>query len=157
MAERVSSERFIGRARELAALDADSGAVLIAGDAGVGKSRLVGELERRAVAAGKLVLIGECVELAEGELPYGAIVSALRPALRDGVGLDALSDGERDVLAPLWPELGARDGAVAPSPGAGQGRVFALLLALLVRLAEERGVVFVIEDLHWADRSTRDF
>ncbi|MCW2954437.1 MAG: transcriptional regulator, LuxR family, partial [Conexibacter sp.] len=158
MPGRVSSERFVGRAEELSALDADSGAVLVAGDAGVGKSRLVGELERRGRAAGRLVLIGECVELAEGELPYAAIVSALRPVLRDGDALDALSEGERRELAPLWPELAALDGAATPaSPGGGQGRVFALLLALLVRLAEERPVVFVIEDLHWADRSTRDF
>ncbi|ADB48839.1 helix-turn-helix transcriptional regulator [Conexibacter woesei] len=161
MPERVSAERFVGRADELTALDADSGLVLIAGDAGVGKSRLVGELERRARAAGKLVLVGECVELAEGELPYAAIVSALRPVLRQGEALDALSAGERRELAPLWPELGQLGGAAvdaAPaSTGARQGRVFALLLALLVRLAEERPVVFVIEDLHWADRSTRDF
>ena len=163
MSERVSAERFVGRADELTALDADSGLVLIAGDAGVGKSRLVGELERRARAAGKLVLVGECVELAEGELPYAAIVSALRPVLREGEALDALSASERRELAPLWPELARRDGAAnaadgAPaSTGAGQGRVFALLLALLAQLAEERPVVFVVEDLHWADRSTRDF
>ena len=166
MPERVSSERFVGRAQELAALDADGGAALIAGDAGVGKSRLVGELERRARAAGKLVLVGECVELAEGELPYAAIVAALRPLLHGRGGDDgadafaALSAGERRELAPLWPEL-ARDAdadAAAPaSHGAGQGRVFALLLALLLHLAERQPVVFVVEDLHWADRSTRDF
>ena len=161
MPERVASERFVGRAAELAALEADGGAVLVAGDAGVGKSRLVGELERRATVAGKLVLIGECVELAEGELPYAAIVTALRPALRDGAALDALSPTERRELAPLWPELSgeAHDAGAAATPtqGAGQGRLFALLLALLLRLAQERPVVFVLEDLHWADRSTRDF
>jgi len=160
MPERVSSERFVGRAAELAALEADGGAVLVAGDAGVGKSRLIGELERRARAAGKLVLVGECVELAEGELPYAPIVSALRPLLRgrDGDALDALSDAEWRELAPLWPELAPGGEARAPgAPGAGQGRVFALLLALLVRLSERQPVVFVVEDLHWADRSTRDF
>src|SRR5689334_20806776 len=103
MPERVASERFVGRAAELAALEADGGVVLVTGDAGVGKSRLIGELERRATAAGKLVLIGECVELADGELPYAAIVTALRPALRDGDALDALSPSERRELAPLWP------------------------------------------------------
>ncbi|MDW5598346.1 AAA family ATPase, partial [Conexibacter stalactiti] len=174
MRERVSSERFVGRAPELAALDADSGAVLIAGDAGVGKSRLVAELAQRARAGGRLVLIGECVELAEGELPYGAIVAALRPLLREPAVRELLSAAERRELAPLWPELGRLEGdapaapatasaagapaADAPAPPvAGQGRVFALLLALLGALAERQPVVVVIEDLHWADRSTRDF
>ena len=67
---RVASERFVGREGELEALGEDSGAVVIAGDAGVGKSRLVAELERRATADGKFVLVGECLELTDGELPY---------------------------------------------------------------------------------------
>ena len=70
---RVASERFIGREEELEALGEDSGAVVIAGDAGVGKSRLIAELERRAIADGKFVLVGECVELTDGELPYAAV------------------------------------------------------------------------------------
>ncbi|HEY5316940.1 MAG TPA: AAA family ATPase, partial [Solirubrobacteraceae bacterium] len=153
----VSSERFVGRERELAALEGESGVVLIAGDAGVGKSRLVAELERRARAEGKLVLIGECLELTDGELAYAPIVAALRPVLREDGVLEALTAAERGALARLWPELGPADaGGVGPEESS-QARVFALLLELLTALGSERPVVFIVEDLHWADPSTRDF
>jgi class 3 adenylate cyclase/tetratricopeptide (TPR) repeat protein len=154
----VSSERFVGRERELAALEGESGAVLIAGDAGVGKSRLVAELERRARAEGKRVLVGECLELTDGELAYAPIVAALRPVLREQGALAALTALDRAELARLWPELGPGAGAGGIEPeGSSQARVFALLLALFTRLASERPVVFIVEDLHWADHSTRDF
>ena len=157
-AARVSSERFVGRQDELTALEDESGAVLIAGDAGVGKSRLVAELERRARANGKLVLIGECLELTDGELPYAPIVAGLRPVLRDRHALEVLSVAERGELARLWPELGpVGPEAGSDGDGSSQARVFALLLDLIMRLGNERPVVFIVEDLHWADRSTRDF
>src|ERR1700750_1956570 len=85
---RVARERFVGREGELEALGEDSGAVVIAGDAGVGKSRLVAELERRAISEGKFVLVGECVELTDGELPYAAVVSALRSVLHHDLAAD---------------------------------------------------------------------
>jgi class 3 adenylate cyclase/tetratricopeptide (TPR) repeat protein len=155
---RVSSDRFVGRENELTALAGESGAVLLAGDAGVGKSRLVAELERRARADGKLVLIGECLELTDGELPYAPIVAGLRPVLRDRAAVEVLNVAERRELARLWPELGPADDLTAGNgEGSSQARVFALLLELLMRLGNERPVLFVVEDLHWADRSTRDF
>ena len=154
----VSSERFVGRASELTALDAESGVVLIAGDAGVGKSRLVGEVERRASAEGKLVLIGECFELTEGELPYGPIVAALRPVLGQPELVDSFSIHDRSELARLWPELAPPDTAAARNGHtSSQDRIFAVLLQVLTRLALERPLVLIVEDLHWADRSTRDF
>lgn len=148
----------MGREAELAAVESVSGTVVIAGDAGVGKSRLVEELERRARAEGKVVLIGECLDVTEGELPYAPIVTALRPVLSQGEVRDALSEGERAELARLWPELGQVGAAAAgDGDGSSQARVFGLLLGLLTRLGGERPVLFIIEDLHWADRSTRDF
>ena len=148
MAVLVSSERFVGRAQELAALQDASGTVVIAGDAGVGKSRRVAELERRAQAHGKLVLLGECLELTDGELAYAPIVSAPRPVLRDGGVLDPLSDYERRELARLWPERGPETTPPGPaSQGSSQARVFSLLLGLLRRLGEGRPVVFVVEDV----------
>src|SRR5262249_26076581 len=147
---RVSSERFVGRVGELEVLGAESGAVVIAGDAGVGKSRLVAELERRAVADGKHVLIGECLELADGELPYAPIVSALRPVIDEA---DVFSASERQELSRLWPELGSGHEAGTEPDHSNQARIFALLLRLLSALARDRPVVFVVEDLHWADRS----
>ena len=57
--------------------------VLLAGESGIGKSRLIGELTGRARTRGATVLTGECLELAEGELPYAPIVEALRSLVRD--------------------------------------------------------------------------
>jgi hypothetical protein len=82
MAQRISSPLFVGRTAELAAFDrllgraagGDGAALLIAGEAGIGKSRLVAELEVRVTELGALVLVGECVDLAEGELAFAPIV-----------------------------------------------------------------------------------
>ena len=166
MGRQVSSPDFVGRAGELAALDAavrqsiagEGAAVLIAGEAGVGKTRLVAELEGRARDAGALVLVGECIDLADAELPYAPIVGALRAVIRERAGDDALVGAGREELARLWPELGAasRSERLGGTPSSGQARLFELVLGLLSRLAAEQPLVLVVEDLHWADRSTRD-
>ena len=162
---RVSSPTFVGRAEQLAAFDhalaraaaEEPRALLVAGESGVGKSRLVAEYGERARAAGARVLTGDCVELGDGELPYAPIVGALRELQRES-GTDAvieLAGQGRPELARLLPEAGepaaARDGEFA------QARLFEVLLALLGRVADEAPLVLVIEDLHWADRATRDF
>ena len=162
MATRMTSARFVGRSAQLAELEAAlrdaaerrPSLALIAGESGVGKSRLAGELVDRARASGALVLAGDCVELGEGELPYAPLLGALRPLLRDGhPALDALPDPLRAALAAILPGFGER-----PADGeASQASVFEALLALLDALAEERTVLLVIEDLHWADSSTRSF
>jgi DNA-binding NarL/FixJ family response regulator len=166
VATRVSSSRFVGREPELAELEQllDEAAggraqmALVTGESGMGKTRLVDELAARASAGGARVLFGECIELAAGELPYAPIVSALRPLARRGdPALDAIGAARAD-LAQLLPELGppiargADIGNVTP-----QARLFEALLALLDRLGSEAPVVLVVEDLHWADPSTRDF
>jgi DNA-binding CsgD family transcriptional regulator/tetratricopeptide (TPR) repeat protein len=157
---------MIGRAAELQQLedalrDAASGRpslAFVAGDSGVGKTRLVSELLRRAGAAGAEVLSGDAVELGEGEVPYAALMSALRPLSRDGhPSLDALHPRDRAELARLLPGLAgaapADDGPDTPA----QGRLFEAVLALLDRLGSEAPVVLALEDLHWADPSTRAF
>jgi predicted ATPase len=86
MGGRVSSQELVGRTAELALLtdlvrraaDGEGGAALVLGEAGIGKSRLVGEFGRAARQADALVLVGECVDLADAELPYAPIVAALR-------------------------------------------------------------------------------
>ena len=162
MATRMSSARFVGRAGELAeleaalrdAVDRRSSLVLLAGESGVGKSRLVDELIGRARSLDAVVLAGDCVELGEGELPYAPLLGALRPLLRDGhPALDALPDPLRAALAAVLPGFG--DGAAGGE--APQASVFEALLALLEGLADERPLLLVIEDLHWADSSTRSF
>src|SRR5918995_6792652 len=113
MAARVSSSRLIGRAAELAELEAAlaeaaggrPSIVFLAGESGVGKSRLLAELERGAGEDGTLVLAGDCVDLGESELPYVPLVAALRPLARSGD--PALTDELRAAVAPLLPGTAA--------------------------------------------------
>jgi DNA-binding CsgD family transcriptional regulator len=159
---RVSSSRLIGREAELAELEAalaDAAAerpsfAIVAGESGVGKTRLLSELETRARESGALVLSGDCVDLGESELPYVPLVAALRPLARSGD--PALTDSLRAAVAPLMPGLGAApDPGESGDDGGAQARLFEGLLALLEALGTERPVLLLIEDLHWADRSTR--
>jgi DNA-binding CsgD family transcriptional regulator len=159
---------MIGRTAELAELEAamtDAAAgrpslVFVAGESGVGKTRILDEAARRAKSAGGRLLSGDCVELGEGELPYAPIVAALRPLARDGdPALDALPDGARAELTRLLPGLGLPSIPPVESEdvGAAQSRLFEALISLLDELGSDNGVVLMIEDLHWADRSTRNF
>ncbi|MET8987661.1 AAA family ATPase [Nonomuraea wenchangensis] len=155
------SPLFVGRARELAVLrdalgEARAGVsatVLVGGEAGVGKTRLLGEFADRADDA--LVLVGGCLELGTEGLPFAPFTAVLRGLVRrlgrDGVAA-LVPGGATSGLARLLPEFGepGREGAEA------RARLFELVLGLLERLAEERPVALVIEDAHWADRSTRD-
>jgi predicted ATPase/DNA-binding CsgD family transcriptional regulator len=162
---RVTSSRFIGRTRELAELeaalrDASDGRpslAFIAGESGVGKTRLLKELERHALTAGARVMSGDCVSLGEDELPYAPIVAALRSLTRDGDPvLDELGPATRAGLASLIPQLADPDAqAAGDRDDPAQGRVFEALLTLLDRLGRESPIVLAIEDLHWADASTR--
>src|SRR6185312_3919671 len=107
---RVSSATFVGRAAELGVLegalaragDETPAFAFVAGESGVGKSRLVAEFEARATDAGARVLIGHCLELGGTVIPYAPLVDALRPVARElaecGSDLE-LPDGTRAALA----------------------------------------------------------
>src|SRR4051794_19317904 len=168
MARRMSSPDLIGREAEMAALEAaldgacdgDAALILVAGEAGVGKTRLLRELGRRAHERNAAVLVGDCVALQGGEFSYAPIVGALRdvsgPAVRNA--LDALPTNARSELGRLIPELS--ENAEPPAPVGqrfAQGRLFELLLAFLRHIADVTPVLLLIEDAHWADSSTRDF
>src|SRR3954465_14069296 len=166
VATRVTSSRMVGRTAELQQLeaalaDASSGRpslAFVAGDSGVGKTRLVNELLRHAEVAGAQVLSGDAVELGEGEVPYAALTSALRPPAPDGhPSLDALHPRDRAELARLLPGLAGAAPAEDSIDTPAQGRLFEAVLGLLDRLGSEAPVVLVLEDLHWADPSTRAF
>ena len=132
--------------------------VLLGGDSGVGKTRLVGELEQRLAGEDALVLRGEGVEQGETELPYAPLLSALRPLVRErDPALDLLSPGSRSQLAALLPGSTTADRRSRPRDGTGQLRLFEALLELLDLLSERSRCVLVLEDMHWADRSTRTF
>ena len=169
---RVSSPVFVGRATELDRLCRALGDArarrpatrLVVGEAGIGKTRLVAEFMIRARASGAHVLVGDCLQLGDTGLPYAPFVGALRPVLRSlpPDELDRLVGPGRAELAHLLPDLGPP----APRPLAGpdasvsavaaQARLFEIVFALLRRLADECPLVLVLEDLHWADSSTRD-
>ncbi len=163
MSARVTSSRLVGRTGELAECeaalrDAAEGfpsVIALGGDSGVGKSRLLAELEERN-NAGVRFLRGECVELGGGELPYAPLIGALRELTRCGDVLERLSAGARGELAALMPALG-EPSAERRDDQSAQLRLFEALLELLELLGEEGPVALVIEDMHWADRSTRAF
>jgi predicted ATPase len=165
MGGRVASPTFVGRVEELELLEAargraadgDPAVVLVGGEAGVGKTRLIAELTAGCATDGTQVLTGGCVPVGEGSLPYAPIVEALR-VLASEVGVGAV----RDLIGPSWPEVARLLPVLGASGGSGQpdhttqARMFELLLGLLGRLGEQAPLVLVVEDLHWADRSTRD-
>jgi DNA-binding CsgD family transcriptional regulator/tetratricopeptide (TPR) repeat protein len=165
MGGRVSSPTVVGRTEELRVLEAaaaraanrDPTVVLVGGEAGVGKTRLIAELASRCGADGMRVLSGGCVPVVEGGLPYAPMVEALRVLLAD-LG----AHGVRQLVGPSWPELArllpslGETETTGPPGQTAQARLFELLLGLLGRLGEQTPLVLVLEDLHWADRSTRD-
>ncbi|MFD0206774.1 MULTISPECIES: helix-turn-helix transcriptional regulator [Saccharothrix] len=163
---------LVARSREMtrlrAALDdaarGEAGAILLAGDAGVGKTRLVDELS--ATAGDALVLTGHCLDVGETGLPYLPFTEALGQVRQAGL----LDVAARPALGLLLPELAlpaGRDGSTSvsglpshlvgrrPEQDVGQLQLFDAVHGLLGDLAEERPVLLVLEDLHWADASTR--
>jgi DNA-binding CsgD family transcriptional regulator/tetratricopeptide (TPR) repeat protein len=141
-------------------------ALLIGGEAGVGKTRLISEFAGEARAAGARVLIGGCLELGADGLPFGPFTAMLRDLVRE-IGADELvgmlpgSDRAIRELARLLPELagGQTTGDAAGglrNAGEARARLFEEFLTLLERLAAAQPLVLVVEDAHWADRSSRD-
>lgn len=149
---------FVGRRDQLAQLDdalrtAQAGEprlVLVDGDAGVGKSRLLAQFADRVSEAGVMVLSTTCVELGTEGLPLAPVGAALRQLI-DLVGRDALTRDQPGVtdLLRLLPEYGGAEAGGVP-------KLSDLYAALLQRLGSEHPLVWVVDDLQWADRSTRE-
>lgn len=154
----LSAPRFVGRERELAALDGalgpDPAVVLLDGEAGIGKTRLLREFLASQAGRGRRALIGACPEL---RVPYtlGAVVDAVRDGV-DNVANLGLS-GLGGALRPLFPEW-ADDLPPAPEPledaSAARHRLFRAIVELLGRLGV---AVLALEDVHWADEATLEF
>jgi DNA-binding CsgD family transcriptional regulator len=143
MTQRLSSGVLAGRATELGelvaaldrAIDGSPSVVLIGGEAGIGKSRLVAELAARADDATR-VMWGQCAALDDAVIPLLPVAEALA------------EPGDSDVLAPG--PAGAQLGAARAA------RMHAAVLDRLVVASTAAPVLLVLEDIHWADRSTLD-
>jgi len=150
---------LVGRAAELSRLaslldEAAAGhavAALVGGDAGVGKSRLVAEVAARAASRGFTVLTGQCAEIGDS-VPYLPFADALRTAKPD---LEAAVK-TRPVLAMLLPDGDGGYDRESDWSGLTKQQMFGAMLGLLAELSDEAPVLLVLEDLHWADATTRD-
>jgi DNA-binding CsgD family transcriptional regulator len=149
---------LVGRGAELARLralldDAASGAVaaLVGGDAGVGKSRLVSEVTTLAVSQGFTVLCGQCAEIGDS-VPYLPFADAIRTAAPE---VEAAVKA-RPVLARLLPDGGEGGYPETDRAALTRQQMFGTVLGLLAELSARAPVLLVLEDLHWADASTRD-
>ncbi|HEX2469297.1 MAG TPA: AAA family ATPase [Candidatus Limnocylindrales bacterium] len=178
MSEGIEQGTLIGRVREIArlqaafeGLDATPPAgrtIVIGGEAGIGKTRLVAALVETARERGAAVLVGACLPSPTGSVPYAPFVEALRGLTRstEPGRLAGLLGPARDEIGRLFPEIarpaaapGGR--AMPPRPDAseadrsGQGRLFEAILTVLERLGRDAPIVLVIEDVQWADVGTR--
>ncbi|MFJ3408382.1 AAA family ATPase [Promicromonospora sp. NPDC090134] len=153
----VPRARLVGRAPELGALEAaladvrsgGSRTMVIAGEAGIGKTRLLDELTSRA--DGVTVVTGQCADEGSGPLPYAAVAGLLQGVVRatSPDAVVAAAGPAAGALSAIAPQL------VAPASDAGADRIPEVLADLLTGLAAERPVVVVMEDLHWSDDVTR--
>jgi DNA-binding CsgD family transcriptional regulator/tetratricopeptide (TPR) repeat protein len=161
----MTSPVLVGRREELARLRGLLGraaagspvVALVAGEAGVGKTRLVQELTGIAAEQGVRVLHGGCVDLGGEGVPLAPLVDVLRALARATPAdeLDMLLGPARREFARLLPELDPTVRA-GVSPGVAAAALLEHVLGLITRLAAQRPLLLVVEDLHWADRSTRD-
>ncbi|MDX6325687.1 MAG: hypothetical protein QOK15_2041, partial [Nocardioidaceae bacterium] len=136
-------------------------AVLLSGDAGMGKTRLLAELGDTARAAGWRVMVGHCLDFADQLLPYLPFSELFGALADDDPERAAALAGSHPAVTALAPgrRLMSRSEPDVDSSGVGtidRAALFQDVHATLESLAAEQPVLVVVEDLHWADRSTRD-
>ena len=159
MPDTIGTSALIGRERDLARLWAarpsmdspELSVVLLGGEAGVGKTRLVSEFVARLLAADPAMTAaqGSCLGLGESVLPLAPLVGMLRDLARQ-LGPDETGRMFGSELARFLPGHADRP----PDDTWGQALLFEEVTAMVTALAAEHPVVLVVEDLHWADRST---
>ncbi len=135
--------------------------VILAGEAGIGKTRLVARFLEDAASVGAKVLHGSCLPLTASEIPYAPFIEILRRLVRatPPERLPAVLGPARGGLARLLPELAPRAVDLPPTSdldSMAQARLFELVVGVLERVASSGALVLVIDDVQWADRSTRD-
>ncbi|MFP5371587.1 MAG: ATP-binding protein, partial [Actinomycetes bacterium] len=158
---------LVGREAQVATLardldEARRGAgrtILVAGEAGIGKSRLVAAAKVRAAAVGCQVLQGTCFE-PDRTLPYAPLLDLMRAFLgaHDPAKVAELLGPAAGELVKLVPELAARLPGLVPTPPLDpeqeKRRLVLALVQVLEGLAAERSLLAVVEDLHWCDETS---
>jgi predicted ATPase len=156
----AAKSRLVGREDEqlaLAAAMADARAgrpttVLIEGEAGIGKTRLVAETADRLVGRDDVLLVGHGTDLAGGELPFGVITGALRDLVQRQ-GMETI----RAISAEVGPSLGSLVPGLSDEPHqTDRLRILDAFATVITRISLERVTWVVVEDLQWADTSSRD-
>jgi DNA-binding CsgD family transcriptional regulator len=145
---------LLGREREQAelydvmslALKGDPETVVVGGDAGIGKTTLVADLAHRAEELGFTVALGHCLDIDAG-IAFGAVIEAVRELVAGLEDLDSRPCARR-MRALLDPET---------PPSVEPFRVLEALWQTVLEAADVGAVMLVLEDMHWAGRSTQDF
>src|SRR5215471_7782610 len=162
---RLLTGHFVGRADELGSLErildeldrGRPGAIEVAGEPGIGKTRLLRELAARAGARGHLVLSGAASEF-ERDLPFSVFVDALDEyvaGLEPG-RLATLDEAVQAELAHVFPSLSALAGGHEVAPQHERYRSHRAVRALLEHLAQTRPLFLVLDDFHWADSASAE-
>ncbi|HWB67806.1 MAG TPA: AAA family ATPase [Mycobacteriales bacterium] len=170
MASAAATGPLVGRGEELRRLseligladkaanraDRSGGLVLLGGDAGAGKSRLLTELAGAATAAGWRVLTGHCLDFGDGSPPYLPFTEALGRLAADEPELATSLVTASPALARLMPAQRLLGEQRTDQQPADRAAVLDAVLDALQRLAASAPLLLVLEDLHWSDQSTRD-
>ena len=161
----VGTRPLVGRGAELTRLSGltgldgsgtPGGAVLLAGDAGVGKTRLLGELVDEACAAQWRVLLGHCLDFGDSALPYLPFTEVFGDlATVDPELVTQLAD-DLPAVRRLLPHQRVLTGDQEGASALERSELFEAVYRALERLAADRPVLMVVEDVHWADPSTRE-
>ncbi len=162
--ERIVRGRIVSRESELSeasllwerARHGQGQLLLVSGEPGVGKTRLVREIVTRAEVSGGLAFTGECY--AEGGAPFSPFAQIVRSALRDGTQPESVPDFVMADLLLLAPDLRLYTPRVLPNPPldpqSDQARLFENVAAFCQILSQNSPLLLLLEDVHWADSGT---
>ncbi len=166
----IRSPELIGRQREVASLyvlvdqarQGQAQAVLLSGEAGIGKSRLAAEVKARARAQGFLVLQGSCFPT-DRSSPFALLLDLLGSSQTKDllspstVGVEPLARDLALLLPGLVPVLSGETPSWPRDPEQERRRLFVALSELFISLATKQPVLFVVEDIHWSDETSLEF
>src|SRR5215213_4928945 len=162
--ERLRQSPMVGRGEQLATLRRvaatawakDPTIAVVEGEAGIGKTRLLAELATDMSGTGTLVLWGNCSPVAGRDLALGPFLDVLRDLHRalGGAGFTSAAGGWLPALCRLVPDLlPSTAGTVAPPS---RDQMYGAIVGVLREVSVARRVLLLIEDVHWADESSRD-